>query len=201
VTAINWSARWRLGGWWEDIYLGRKRFPIGPRNTWSNAAYLLAAAYLALTGTGNTRWVLAAGMVVLAIGSAAYHSQKTEATRAWDWVGMGATMATFTVHGALYTSPGLALGAFSVSVVAGSLLAWGQKSDLVLGLLFVAAAIPPMLHGNLWPALEAVGLFAVAMLFWQADKRRWAWVGLWGHALWHVFTAVAMPQLHQAQIR
>src|SRR3546814_8785788 len=27
------------GGWWEDQYLGRCWSPIGPRNTYSNAAY------------------------------------------------------------------------------------------------------------------------------------------------------------------
>ena len=202
MTAIDWEARWAMGGWAEDAKLRRKHFPIGPRNTASNVAYLLAAVYLMATGEGPARWAIGAGMVVLAIGSACYHAFKTPKTNNWDWAGMGGTMTPFAVNGVLHTSRGLALGAFSIGAVSAALIAWGstRHSDFVMGLLFLGSAVPAFLAGNFWPAVEAVATFALAMAFWQADRKRWAIVGLYGHAAWHVLTAVAMPQLHRAQI-
>lgn len=202
MTAIDWEARWAMGGWAEDAKLRRKRFPIGPRNTWSSLAYALAGIYLVATGEGATRWVIAGGMVMLALGSAAYHCWKTHPRNLWnnaDWFGMAATMVPLSIHGLLHTSPGLPLGAFSIGLVAASLISMGKHSDEIMGLLFLGAAVPPFLAGNHGPVLIAVALFALAMAFWQADRKRWAIVGLWGHSLWHVLTAVAMPQLYQAQ--
>lgn len=43
------------------------------------------------------------------------------------------------------------------------------------------------------------GIFAGAYLCWQLDKRRVV-VGLWGHGLWHVGTAIAAVVLFQAQL-
>lgn len=200
MSAINWPERWALGGWWEDLYLRRKSFPIGPRNTYSNIAYALAAVYLVVTGSGTTRWVLGAAMLLLAIGSAGYHAFKTERWRTADHAGMVPTMAVLMVHGLLHNSPGLTGGAFMVATVLGAIFAV-EKSDKLLGLLFLGAAVPPLVAGAIGPTLIAVALFALAFAFWVADKRAWAIVGLWGHAIWHVLTAVAMPQLHAAQIQ
>lgn len=201
MTAIDWESRWIMGGWREDLRLLRKKFPIAPRNTWSSVAYALAAVYLVAIGEGATRWVVGAGMVVLAIGSAGYHCWKTEPWRNWDWAGMGGTMTPLAVNGVLHASQGLALGALSVGIPAAALIAWGgtKHSDLVMGLLFVGSSVPAFLAGNTWPAIEAVALFALAMAFWYADRKAWAIVGLWGHAIWHILTAAAMPQLYQAQ--
>lgn len=199
MTAIDWEARWAFGGWAEDAELRRKRFPIGPRNCYSNVAYLLAALYLVLTGEGTTRWVVAGGMALLAIGSAGYHAFKTKKWNNADWFGMASVMAPLTVNGVLHSSQGLPLGALSVGLVAASLIAGGKHSDVVMGALFVGASVPPFLAGNIWPVVEAVVLFALAMAFWRADKKRWAIVGLYGHAAWHCLTGFAMPQLYQAQ--
>jgi hypothetical protein len=198
MTAIDWKARWALGGWAEDAKLRRTFFPIGPRNAWSNIAYAVSAIYIVIAGHGDTRWVLGAAMILLAIGSGYYHYVKTEKARTWDWAGMIPTMTIFAVHGMLHNSPGLAFGSFTVATVIGSIYA-KEKSDIVLGVLFLAGAVPPLMAGNVIPTAIAVCTFGLAMTFWIADKKHWAMVGLWGHAIWHVLTAVAMPQLYSAQ--
>lgn len=184
------------GNWAEDTRRIRCRFPIAPLNTWSNAAYLLAALWLILTAHDDTRWVMAAALTLLGIGSAGYHGTKTTGWNNLDWAGMFACMTVLVVHGLFPRAPGLALGATSITVVVTALYAWSRHFDLMMGGLFLAAAIPSALHGNAALVLLATALFAVAYGCWQLDQRRV--LTRTGHALWHVLTGAAMALLYRA---
>lgn len=187
------------GGWAEDAWSHRCRFPIAWRNTWSNAAYLVAGLWLLLTQSVPARWPMLAALLVLAVGSALYHGTKEIWANNLDWLGMGATMTVLVIQGLFPRADGLVLGAFSIGAVAALLISKHMHFDVLMGVLFLAAAIPPVVRGELGLTLVSVGLFAVGYLFWQADKHRSWIVGLWGHAGWHVLTAAAMAALFVAQ--
>jgi hypothetical protein len=187
------------GGWAEDAALQRCHFPIGPRNTWSNLSYALAGLWLAVTPGEPIRWIMAAALLMLAVGSALYHGTKQIWANDLDWLGMGASMSVLVVHGLFPHAEGLALGAFTVGAVAGLLIAKQMHFDLLMGGLFVAALIPAYLNGEWRLASISVACFSLAYLAWQADKRRWKIVGLYGHAGWHLLTAAAIAVLFLSQ--
>jgi hypothetical protein len=190
------------GGWAEDAALRRCTFPIGPRNTYSNVAYLLAGIWVVVTQPDTVRWVMGPALAVLALGSALYHGTKRVWANNLDWVGMYACLSVLVVHGVFRDNEGVALGALSLSTTMA--LLWPYQPthfDWHMGLLFVAALIPAYLIGHPMLALYALLAFAVSYLAWQADKRRWKVVGLWGHAIWHVGTAVALALLFAAQAK
>ncbi len=187
------------GGWAEDVSNKRCTLPIGPRNTVSNLAYLAAGVWVVTTQVVPVRWVLGAALLLLAMGSALYHATKRTWANNLDWAGMFATMSVLVVHGLFPRAPGLALGALSVSMVVTVIYAWDKHFDLMMGGLFLAAALPAMLHGALGPVLVSVGWFLVGYLGWQCDKRR-VLLGKWGHAVWHVATAIALERLFLAQV-
>lgn len=188
------------GGWAEDAQNKRCTKPIGPRNTYSNLSYALAALWLVDNSPDPLRFPMAAWLLLLCVGSSGYHAFKTTFWNNMDWAGMYSTMAVLVIHGLKPDVPGGLLGGFTVGAVGAMLFAFQIKHfDLLMGGLFAVAAIPPLWSGNQAVALLSVGLFALAFLFWQADKRRWKMVGLYGHAAWHVFTAAAMVALFVAQ--
>lgn len=190
----------RTRGWWgEDIALHRCRVPYGPRNSWSNLSYLLAGVWVVLTQQGDVRWVMGAALLTLAIGSALYHSTKQIWANNLDWLGMGASMSVLVIHGAFPHADGLALGAFSIGAVVALLIAQHMHFDEVMGLMFLGALVPAYTQGSPALATASVICFALAYGAWQADKRRWKIVGLYGHAAWHAGTAAAMAILFAAQ--
>jgi len=58
--------------------------------------------------------------------------------------------------------------------------------------------VPAFLLGRPALAVLSLGLFAVAYGCWQLDKRGRV-LGLWGHAMWHTGTAVAIGVLYLAR--
>lgn len=116
-----------------------------------------------------------------------------------DWAGMYSTMTVLVMHGIRPDAPGGFLAGFTVGAVGAMLFAFHVKHfDALMGALFLAAAIPPYVRGAHGPVILSVVLFAVAFIAWQCDKKR-KFVGLWGHAIWHVATAAAMAALFVAQ--
>lgn len=197
----TWARRIARGGWAEDLALQRAAVPIGPRNTYSNVAYLLAGVWAMLTLPGEARWALGGALIALGLGSAAYHAFKTVATNRLDWAGMGAVMTVLDLHAVFPQAPGLLLGALFIGMVAAVMI--GQQFmhfDLLMGALALVAMVPPAVHGHAGAILPSFALFALAMVFWQADRKRLALVGLYGHATWHVLTAIAMPSLYRAGV-
>lgn len=204
---------WGRGGWWEALALRRLQPPFEPRNTWSNLAY-------AIVGVGAAWWyglgesaVFAVAMVMLATGSALYHATKTLPANRADWMGMMAVGGVLVPHGWL---PVGTLHAWVMLLVGGGMGLWytyqsrtgpdGKPRrlhfDHVVAGMVALASVYPMIHGQWRLTLGAWGLFGLAYLCWQGDRRRWSplrvW-GMWGHAAWHVLTAVAFGVLYHAQ--
>lgn len=190
------------GGWAEDAEEGRCTFPIGPRNTYSNVAYALAAGGVVAWGSGDIRWVMAAALLLLALGSALYHGYKTIWANDLDWAGMYATLTVLVVNGMFPNAPGLALGAASIGIVLVALFAFHTHFDAHMAILLAVAAGATMVTRPPERTLEVVGslcCFVVAYGVWQLDKQRHPAIGRWGHAVWHVLTAAAMMILFLAQ--
>lgn len=188
------------GGWAEDAQNRRCTIPIGPRNTVSNLAYAAVAVWVVVSQVVAERLVMAAALLLLAVGSALYHATKQVWANNLDWAGMGACMGVLDVVALFPGAPGLTLGAFSISMAASVMIAQHMHFDRVMGGMFLVALIPAYLRGDTTLATVSLLLFALAMLAWQADKRRWKVVGLWGHAIWHVLTAAALGLLFAALV-
>lgn len=190
----------RTRGWWgEDIALHRCSPPYGPRNTVSNIAYGLAALWVVLTQSGDVRWVMALALCALAIGSWLYHSRKEIWANNLDWLGMGGSMAVLDVSALFPHSPEMALGAFSIGLVVALLISQHMHFDEVMAGMFLVALVPAYLVGDAGLAALSVLLFALGYLCWKLDKTKGKPLGLWGHALWHCFTAAAMAVLFAAR--
>jgi hypothetical protein len=190
------------GGWAEDRALRRCGFPIGPRNTWSNAAYVAAGFALLWADRTPPTVVMCAALVMLGIGSGLYHGAKTKWANKLDHVGMYLVFGGLVAHGvdpahpytpALMLVTGVLLaGLFSYTGIKVSL-------DIQMGLLLYLSSLPGVLLGN-WAELAwGYGLFLTAFLAWHLDLRRSKLVGLWGHAVWHVLTALAIGAIYLSQ--
>lgn len=186
------------GGWAEDAALRRCSFPIGPRNTWSNLAYIWFGLLLPVLIGTPASWVMAGAMIALGIGSGLYHGTKKVWANNLDWFGMYLTMTVLVIHGLFPNAPGLAFGAACIAIVMASIWSFDKHFDAHMGILLIAAALPPALHGQLPLVALSFTLFGLGYVAWQFDKARKV-VGLWGHALWHVLTAGAQAALFVAQ--
>lgn len=193
------------GGWAEDVILHRCASPIGPRNTYSNIAYAIAGFALLFVGmepaTAGVAWFSLTG---LALGSAMYHSHKTLFSNMLDHVGMYMTFGALAVHGwapewagmpYLMALTGMGLATYFVYAKP----RFGM--DIQLGVLFLLGAIPAAIWGDRSTLLAAVLFFGSGFWWWHLDKNPRRPAGLWGHALWHVFTAVAIYYMFVAQLR
>lgn len=178
------------GGWRESELVGAcpapadPRFPLQPVNTLSNLAYPLGGLALVLVKGGGDALVFLGASILLGIGSAAYHGWPTARTAALDHAGMYATMIAVVLGLTPLPAP--------LTAVAAGGGAWALRYrfrpnlNLMMGVfLVVGLAIRWDLAG-----LVALGLFALAMVAWQIDRRT-AWLGVWGHGIWHVLTAAA----------
>lgn len=187
------------GHWAEDAMCGRCTFPIGPLNTWSNSAYLIAAGALLWRSIDAASLVMAASLCALGIGSGLYHGYKTLWANRLDWVGMYLVFGSLAVHG-FPDSPLTPI----LMAVTGGLLALlfayvipRVSLEVQTGLLFWFAAVPIALKGH-WPiVLSVLGVFVLAYGCWVGDRR--GWTGRWGHAVWHVWSAIGIYLLYTGQ--
>lgn len=188
------------GSWAEDLELNRCHFPIGPRNTWSNAAYPLVGWSLPIIQPGSHSLAIASAMTFLGIGSALYHGFKTTWANKMDWAGMYAVFGALVVHASVPDHPSAAW----IMVALGGTFAWlfaFQLSQVDLhaqmGLYLSLTLIPTILLGNATLGWISLALFVIAFSVWQLDKTRI--IRLWGHALWHILTAIAIGILYIAR--
>jgi predicted membrane channel-forming protein YqfA (hemolysin III family) len=204
-------ARQRRGGWAEDLALARCAFPIAPRNTVSNLAY--AAAGLALFGQLDTAAsaVMAAAMLCLCAGSAAYHGLKTPVANTLDRVGMYAAFGALAAYALAPAHPLVWILMLVVSATAAATLT--GEANRVPGALtthmgIVLGFVSPGAFFRGAPLLGALSLalFAVGYVAWKIDRREWLdrpdplpRTGLWGHAIWHGATAAALAVMFLAQ--
>lgn len=166
-------------------------------NSWSNVAYPLVGWGLAvLLGWHQHAITFAVSMTTLGVGSGVYHWVGGSTTRPLDWAGMYAVFVALVMVGtAPYQQPGTTLFIVAaIAVLSGAIVAAGLVgADAMLGVGLVLSLLPPALHGGTAAGLAGVSLllFLVAKVFHSADNRREGWVGRYGHAWWHAWTALA----------
>lgn len=205
-TLIQLELIWS-GGWQEDAELCRHKPPYGPRNALSNIAYAVVGFGLLYTNiphaNAGTLWAM---MTALALGSGYYHWYKNRYFQHWDHNGM------LMVFGALAVF-GWYQGTYAPIVAAGVGfgVAWWDSYwrgieflDLPVGVLLALAFLPiAIFGGDLKLAGIALVLYVVGYGFQRLDHahRTPKPLDLWGHAIWHVLTAVAIGLLALAQVR
>jgi ABC-type Na+ efflux pump permease subunit len=107
-----------------------------------------------------------------------------------DWLGMYWVLFVLLFHesigeglafGPMVVMAGIAAFAFSFMVQA--------RFDALMGVAAVGISAVNALIGNSLLAALGIMTFIVAYAFWNADKSE---IGLWGHANWHILSAVAL---------
>lgn len=173
-------------------------------NTVSNVAYPLAGWVLAaILHFPPEAVAFAASMTVLGIGSALYHWFGPDRLRWADWFGMFVVFAGLVAvgfNGSATDAAFFALAGGAVGIGIFGLVG----ADAALGAGLVLASIPAILAGPLPASLAAVSffLFLIAKVFHNEDNHAAApgksWVGVWGHGMWHAWTALAFAALFLA---
>lgn len=192
------------GGWAEDRLAHRCTAPIGPWNTASNAAYLFVGLALLHRDPSPATWAMAVALGALAVGSGIYHAVKTHWSNQMDWIGMYMTFAALTVHAIVPTST----AAPWVMMALGAVLAWrwavvlnGIGLNIQMGTFLVLSLLPgffgetPNYHAPL-----ALALFVGSYVLWHLDRMDPSPTGRYGHALWHVGTAVAIGHAYLSAV-
>jgi hypothetical protein len=189
------------GGWAEDAAGYGCQWPIAWRNTYSNIGYCLAGIWVVKADPTPFGVVMCLALCLLAIGSAWYHGHKTRLGNSLDWMGMYATMLLLVLHGIAPHAPLIAaLFTFAWALLFGGVFSFKPKHfDWHMGGFFLLACLPVVLAGEWRTLLLPVTCFALGYIAWRLDKKRKV-VGLWGHAIWHGVTAVAMASLYAAQV-
>lgn len=207
--------RWLRGRWREVLVLKRTEPPYGPLNTYSNLAYVLAGAVTLYLDRSMAGAVFAFFQAMLGFGSWHYHSQQSVVGNSHDRFGM------FLVFGALamrapdptHELVGIWMGVGGVVIA--SLVTYivpPKHIDLQVGAGLAMGSLPAWFGGDWRMALASLGLFLVAYAVWHMDQvdeeelaqgidsiRPHPIVGVYGHALWHVLTAAAIPLMYFAQ--
>ena len=186
------------GHWAEDETLQRCHFPIGPRNTWSTLAYVACGVGVIDRYPLEQGIVMGTSLIMLGIGSGLYHGLKYKWANNLDWLGMYMCVTTLALNGLIPNAKGFLLGGFAVAGVFVGLFALAEHFDIHMGIGVVLASIRAVWSEPLL-VVAALVVFAVAYGCWKLDKAKK--MGLWGHALWHVLTAVAMTVLFEAQMQ
>lgn len=179
------------GGWHEDVLVNRCKFPIGPRNTWSNLAYVL---------TGIGIWhvsPMGAIMVgLLGVGSGLYHGFKTWWSNRLDNAGMYAGFGSMAVW---MVAPHTTYAPLAMVLLAGVMI-WrfvytevpDNYETILMGAFSGISVIAVALNGHPLAALASLLLMGGAYICWWADQQRKFPLPKWGHAFWHFFTAAAV---------
>ncbi|SRR6266496_6041891 len=179
------------GNWWEDQLVNRCKFPIGPRNTWSNLAYVLAAA-----GVWPLSKTFAVMLGLLGIGSGLYHGFKTQWADRLDNAGMYAAFGSLTVW---MVAPRTVFAPLAMVLLTGILI-WrfvytkvpDNYETILMGAFSGISVVAVALNGSPVAALTSLVLMGVAYISWWADQqRKFPWPK-WGHAVWHLLTATAI---------
>jgi hypothetical protein len=189
------------GGWAEDLMGDRCSFPIGPWNTWSNVAYLLAGCYIWGWDRSLAGIVMGWSLVILGVGSLLYHGFKTVETNKMDRAGMYLVFGALSIHALPATewTPWVMLLTGILLAVLFNYVLNNVNLDVQMGVLFYYTLAAGLMYGDRELSLQSFGVFCGALLAWQMDKRGSKWVGKYGHALWHCLTALAIPMMYLAQ--
>lgn len=174
-------------------------FPLAPKNTWSNIAYVVAGALAWVLRPTAWGAVIGSLFVALGIASAWYHGTKTLTSSRADNAGIYALLTALMLHA---LGMPLAAPAFLIAGVVAWTFAfgpwWRHTLEPVAGVLGIVASIAAAVRGSSPLVAVSFAFFAAGFLAWEADKeRRFLWPE-WGHAVWHILTAIALLLLFVA---
>ena len=195
-------------GGWHEAYLnkckdGLNRFPQQPINTYSNLAFVAGGVFVGHYLGSATAQMFMVSMVLLAVGSALYHGLSVRWAGHMDvlsiyWVLL---VLLFTVIGRLAginpAFTGVA-GFVGGGVIAAYLRLVRKKVDMMLKIGLILA---PIYGLSVWQAIRvgevigyvllgvSLGLFIIAFVIWNLDKRQVRWLAGAGHGVWHVLCA------------
>lgn len=190
------------GGWAEDEALGRCFYPIGPRNTYSNIAYVVAAIWVGLARPGIHAALMGGALISLAYGSWRYHAEKTVTANLLDRMGMGLVFSVLACC-ALFADRSYFLILTACVTLLGTalftLVLPSKYVDVQVGIGLTIGLLGALWHGAIDAAVASMVLFLMAYGVWHLDKAKSRYIGLWGHAIWHVLTAAAIGQMFLAQ--
>lgn len=203
-------------GKWEEAYAcncpSLLRVPQQPRNTYSNLAYLAAGLFIQFRLGTDTAFVFAVTMTYLCIASALYHATSTGWAGVLDVTAILAafpSIAVFALAGHLHAGnhPLTPLAMFLVAGGLSYLLSRRAQKYMraviatSLGLSYLLLAVYMLRTHSREPLpwlLASLATFAFGFYCWGLDRRRKFPLHNWGHAVWHVATAVASALIFYA---
>lgn len=178
--------------------LQRRSAPFGPRNTWSNVAYAIAGFMIHAAGQTLESGIIMVMLVFLALGSGFYHSTKSSYYNEWDHNGMYFTFGSLAVYGWWPNPFAMLIVAFGLAWVA---TYWRKAARLPTqtGVLLCVALMPVFLHD--WrEGLTILAIYAFGYGVQRLDHAHSKLVRLYGHAFWHIITAIAIYLTALAQL-
>lgn len=203
MSFADWKERAKRfrerGMWREDLLRGRMSPPFGIFNTWSNLAYIVVGLLLLVWDRSAETWVLAGALCLLGVFSGLYHALKRVWANRLDQFGIYLVLGAQGVFG--YA------GGYAWTWLAMLLTGWGlgwfivyhldhKKVEGPAAVSILMSFLPGMAMGR-WELAAPMGVLVVSYLCWMDDKPSGAGLlGLWGHALWHIGTAVALGWKH-----
>jgi hypothetical protein len=143
---------------------------------------------------------MGAALCCLALGSGLYHGLKTPFANTLDWFGMYCVFGSLVVHGLAPSAPSIAFWMAVTGLLLALLFTYAIPKvslDVQMGLLFWFAALPIAIRGDWRVVLTILGIFVVAYGCQVADRK--GWTGRYGHAAWHVLTAIGIYLLYIGQ--
>lgn len=187
------------GGWWEDVLVPNCEFPIAPRNTWSNLAYILAGIVVYLLEPTATSFTMGLAFVFLGVTSGLYHGTKRGWAAKLDHAGMYAAFIALLIS-RTYTGP-IPVPAFMLlTTVLVMFLMRNDQSTVSLysamGIAVFFGELAAYLQDGYMTVMISMSLFVAAYSIWWMDKLRVFAPAKWGHAFWHILTAAAMTILY-----
>lgn len=191
------------GGWAEDAYRNSCSGMIGPRNTLSNLAYPVVGIVMVLLMDSSASRVFALSMLLLGLGSAWYHWTKTLKANRADWFGMLSVFWALSLHGLNPAGTDIWISMLVGCTAMAAVCVYALKqvgANRLIAWLLVISGLPATFTGDWRLVVVSLAAFALSFALWHADKRKLWVVGLWGHALWHVGTALAFGLMYLAQL-
>jgi hypothetical protein len=190
------------GQWGEDRLRNSCRWPVGPWNTASNLAYVVAGAVVYWQRPGAAAAVMALALVALGLGSAAYHAWKTLWANRLDHIGMYLVFGALPMYAMAPDHPATPwlMATTGIGLVVLFIYVSPQVSmDIQMALLFWFSGLPALLLGDTLLAATGIGCFVVSYAAWHLDRRPTPALGRYGHAVWHLGTAAGIPLLFLAR--
>ncbi|MFP4378082.1 MAG: ceramidase domain-containing protein [Spirochaetales bacterium] len=207
----------RCDGGWHEAHVrkcdqGLRHFPQQPINTYSNLAFVAAGTFIGSYVATPNALIFMVVMVLLAIGSALYHGLSVRWAAHMDVLAIYWVLLVLMIS-AIAARAGLdqrltSIAAFVGGAVVSAYLRLLRKDvDMMIkiGLLLAPVYALAAWHavaldelGRLVVLGVSLGLFVIAFVIWNLDKRHVAWLQAAGHGIWHMLAAAGFALIFWA---